>query len=639
LEAPKSAGGAKTAIARDERGRLTISADADRERAAFDKLDMKEAAKLFSNLPIGLALTHPDGNLIAFNESLCKSSGYTGEELANLGQLAQLFDDPNDGAKAFAHAYEKGFLYGGEMRFRRKDGSCYFALFSLRAILVNETRYWQAIIEDISDQKRAEQALRASEENYRALYDDNPSMYFTVDWEGIVLSVNRFGAEQLGYSVEELVGQSVFNVFIEDDRNIVQQQLTACLQHPHQVFHWELRKIRKDGSILWVKEAARAVPGVDGELVILIVCEDISERKRVEQALREGEQRYRGLVESFPYAIFVEQDGRLVFVNSVGLRLMNCNAVSDLQGLGLPGLFGKGREKGLERFLWLEKHDFQPSLMEWTECKLLRKNGEVIDVEVIFLNTNYEGKPAIQAIARDITETKTLRQAAQKMERLAALGEISTTIAHEIRNPLSSISLNLQYLSRHLQIPETLLQIFQNIRQGVTIIQNIVSGILDFARLAPPAFKTTDIHRVLENSLNYVKVELELAGIEVRKEYMATRPNAVMDPNQMVQVFVNLLSNAKDAMDGGGTLFIRTTCDGNSVEVQIEDTGKGIPQQNLAKIFNPFFTTKANGIGLGLAIVLRILEQHQAEIKVESEVDVGTKCAIKLSATPEYEPP
>jgi two-component system NtrC family sensor kinase len=162
---------------------------------------------------------------------------------------------------------------------------------------------------------------------------------------------------------------------------------------------------------------------------------------------------------------------------------------------------------------------------------------------------------------------------------------------------------------------------------------------LDYARLAPPAFKTTNIHKVLDNSLTYVKQELEQAGIQVNREFSATQPNVLIDPNQMVQVFVNLLSNAKDAMDGGGELFIRTLSDEKNMEIQIEDTGKGIQQHNLAKIFNPFFTTKANGIGLGLAIVLRILEQHHAEIRIESEMGVGTRCAIQLSFTPECEPP
>ncbi|MFQ6100424.1 MAG: GAF domain-containing protein [Anaerolineae bacterium] len=135
---------------------------------------------------------------------------------------------------------------------------------------------------EITERKRAEDALRDSEERYRALYDDNPSMYFTVDAEGTVLSVNQFGAEQLGYTVEELVGQSVLNVFYDDDKAAVRRHITMCLQDPTQVVHWEFRKVRKDGSMLWVKEAARAVRGADGNPVVLIVCEDITEHKRAE---------------------------------------------------------------------------------------------------------------------------------------------------------------------------------------------------------------------------------------------------------------------------------------------------------------------------------------------------------------------
>ena len=112
----------------------------------------------------------------------------------------------------------------------------------------------QAMIMDITERKGAEKALRESEERYRALYEDNPSMYFTMDAEGTVLSVNSFGAEQLGYTVEELVGQPVLKVFHPDDKETVREQFTACLQSPMEVARWEFRKVRKDGSVLWVKE-------------------------------------------------------------------------------------------------------------------------------------------------------------------------------------------------------------------------------------------------------------------------------------------------------------------------------------------------------------------------------------------------
>ena len=136
---------------------------------------------------------------------------------------------------------------------------------------------------EIHEREIAETEWQTSEERYRILYEFNPSMYFTVDAQGVVLSVNRSGCEQLGYSAAELVGQSFLNVFFPDDRPDVQRQLASCLQRPMEVVNWESRKIHKDGRLIWSKEMARAVRQTAGRSTIFIVCEDITERKRSEQ--------------------------------------------------------------------------------------------------------------------------------------------------------------------------------------------------------------------------------------------------------------------------------------------------------------------------------------------------------------------
>ncbi len=137
------------------------------------------------------------------------------------------------------------------------------------------------------EQRRAVEALEKSKENYRVLYEDNPTMYFTVASDGTVLSVNQFGATQLGYTPEELVGESVLKVIYPSDREKAQSRVANIFLDPHQVSHWEFRKIRKDGSLLWVKETARVITRSDGSSVVLIVCEDISSQKETEHALQE----------------------------------------------------------------------------------------------------------------------------------------------------------------------------------------------------------------------------------------------------------------------------------------------------------------------------------------------------------------
>ncbi|MDX2044194.1 MAG: PAS domain S-box protein [Acidobacteriota bacterium] len=180
-------------------------------------------------------------------------------------------------------------VWAGETSLRRRDNS----ELDVSQVLIGhrngsgKIEYLSTIMRDISDRKRGEQALRQSEERFRALYEDNPSMYFIVDANGIVLSVNRYGAEHLGYRVKELVGKSVLGVFHEDDKARVAEKFQACLQQPDKVAEWEFRKLHKNGTLMWVKEFVRVVKADDGKPVALIVCDDITEQKKTEQKIQQ----------------------------------------------------------------------------------------------------------------------------------------------------------------------------------------------------------------------------------------------------------------------------------------------------------------------------------------------------------------
>ena len=179
-----------------------------------------------------------------------------------------------------------------EMELRTRAGETVPVMVSFSRIRSPERRPLGvvAVCRDITDRKRADRALRDSEERYRALYADIPSTYFTIDPAGTVLSVNAYGASELGYTVDELVGGSVLKVFPPDQQAEATAHVAECLEHPGEVFVWELRKVRKDGSVLQVRETARAVPDQQAGMIVLIVCENVTERRILQQQLAQAQK-------------------------------------------------------------------------------------------------------------------------------------------------------------------------------------------------------------------------------------------------------------------------------------------------------------------------------------------------------------
>jgi PAS domain S-box-containing protein len=187
-----------------------------------------------------------------------------------------------------------------------------------------QAAYAAGIALDITERVKAEEVLRFSEARFRALHDDNPAMILTIDPEGTIVSTNIACTSHLGYPAAELEGQPILKIFHEDDRPVVAEQLRSCVQHPDQVYRWQFRKIHKDGRLLWVEELARAVYDLNGALKVLVVCQDITERKRAEEALEQSERKFSTAFNAVPALLSIAtlKEGRLIDINEAALQML-----------------------------------------------------------------------------------------------------------------------------------------------------------------------------------------------------------------------------------------------------------------------------------------------------------------------------
>jgi len=295
----------------------------ERRKAEETGLITKEKFRTLTEMNSAATFVYRDGGLVYANSAAAAITGYSMDELMAVDPWQILHADFREDVRKIierALAEPTPSPVGRDtIQIVTKSGAIRWAAASAALVQWEGGAAALATLFDITELKQVEEALRGSEARYRTLYDDNPSMYFTVSAGGTVLSVNQFGAEQLGYAPEELVGKPVLAVFYEEDRQEVTEQLDACVMNPGEMRHWEFRKVRKDGEVIWVKEAARATLGTAGETIVLIVCEDITERRRTEEALRESEERYRALYQDNPSMYFtVSADGKVLSVNAFG---------------------------------------------------------------------------------------------------------------------------------------------------------------------------------------------------------------------------------------------------------------------------------------------------------------------------------
>jgi PAS domain S-box-containing protein len=387
-----------------------------------------------------------------------------------------------------------------------------------------------------------------------------------------------------------------------------------------------------------------------------IARQNIAETVSAYEALQTSELRYRRLFEAAKDGILIldAASGQIIDVNPfiadllgyskdelIGKHLWEIGAFQDV--LGSKAAFVELQERGYIRYenLPLETRSGLVRQVEFVSNSYLAGTTRVIQCNIRDIT---ERKLAEKTLKKTMqTKTSDLAAMTQQLwqaSKLATMGELAASIAHELNNPLAIISLRVDSLARDLANDERKSHMLKIIAGEVKRMGKLIGRLLQFSRHSHQQISTLDIRKEIENSLELFEYHLRARKIEVVREFDTILPAIQADAQQLCQIFLNLLTNATDAMPQGGTLVTRVTSvkreSGISgVRIELTDSGPGITPANLQKIWEPFFTTKpeGKGTGLGLAISRRAIEANHGTISIVSQLGIGTTVTIFLPAT------
>jgi len=542
----------------------------------------------------------------------------------------------------------------------------------------NKTQLILLAMEDITERLQAEKVLIESEKRYRELYDNAPIGYHEIDREGRIAGINRTEANLLGYAPEEMIGRYVWEFMAEDQHELSKKAFKKKIEKkkvPMEAF--ERKYVCKDGKQMDLYISDRLILDKDGKVTgIRSTVQDITERKKAEDALRESEERYRSVSQAAEEAIITADSSGKIDTWNHGAQKIFGYEEGEVLGKPLsilmPKRYRDAYKKGMQRLISTGDSNI---LGKTVELHGLRKNGVEFPLELSLSSWKTAEKINFTGIIRDITERKNMEQMLIQAEKMASIGQLAAGIAHEINNPIGFIGSNLNTLERYSKKlteyihksqnlakagaekesfdPKSFIDdfnllskkykiehILENFKdavaeslEGTARVKKIVSDLRDFSRTDKAEFESADINDVLEKTLSLVWNELKYKA-EVVKE-LGSLPQIECNPGRLTQVFVNLLVNAVHAIEQHGVIRIKTFKVRNSIKVQISDTGKGIPKAQLGKVFDAFFTTKepGKGTGLGLSISYNIIRDHHGTIEVESKEGSGATFTVTLPLT------
>jgi two-component system sporulation sensor kinase A len=609
-----------------------------------------------------IVLMDDEGRISYWNPAAEKTFGYAKEEI--IGKLAFETIIPKRFHEAMSKEVEifretgTGEVIGKllELTAIRRDGTEFPIELSISTFRMKGKWHSLGIVRDITVRKQMEQKILESEERLRLFIEYAPDAIYINDLNGKILDGNKQAETLTGYKKEEIMGKNMFEAGLLPQRYLskaaeaLEKNIRGEKTGPD-----EFELTRKDGSLVVVEISTFPVTRA-GKVEVIGIARDITERKKIEEALKESQELYKTLFESANDSLlYLDASGRIVDVNEKAVQTFGGSKeellgkhfaqIEVLSPEDLPKLLNvftrivEGKESYLDLLIRNKKGEER-----YLECSssILKTASKTLGVLVIARDVTernnmqrklQEYSQQLETIVEQRTrQLKETLERLVKSERLATIGQVAAMVGHDLRNPLTGINSAAYYLKTKLgpKMDHKIREMLELIEKDVQYSNKIITDLMEYSREIKLELTETTPKSILKDAISLVEIPKSVQVIDTTQN----EPVMKVDIEKMRRVFSNFIRNAVEAMPEGGKLTISSKKSNGDVEIMFVDTGTGMAKEVLEKLWTPFFTTKAKGMGLGLAICRRIIEAHGGRISVESIAGEGTTFTVIIPVEP-----